>query len=303
MKKILALFITCMLIINCQAAKKERLELNLTKGKTYTQKIKTTITINRAYQGKLITIGSVIESKMSFKVLQIQNSFYTLEVQYDSLSVKELLPNNIIEFNSWKSDVFSKTINSLLNKPFKVVITKAGKVFETNIDNLFTHMFDDFPELSLAKKLQIRSLMIKSFGEDAFNKSFDQISSFYPVHRVKEGSKWMSKSRIKILNQPIISKTTFILKRICKSCYYISGSSEITSGKGYMHEGDLTLPIKMNIDGKSRYVIKMDKKTGWIIDATILQHIKDTPSIKTNAKKSNWKTFPFTVNGEVRITE
>lgn len=303
MKRIFTLLVAFLLLSTCQAAKKKRLELNLTKGKTYTQRWTITTMINQPIQGKVVTIGSVIDTKLSFKVIRVQKSVYTLVARYESLSVKELYSNNIVEFDSWKNDNISKTLASLLKEPFQVIITKTGKVVETNLNNLFTNLFVNSPELSNLKKLNIRNLMIKSFGEKPFTKSFNQISSFYPGHKVSTGSKWTSKKRTKLLHWTVITKTTYTLNKTGDSYYYISGNMEIKSGKGNLSNGLYTLPIKMNLTGKTNYNIKMDKKSGWVTDETIHQYLKDVSYIKPKSKTSKWKTIPITINIQARITE
>ena len=132
----------------------------LTMGEVYTQKTVSDIDINETINGQPFIMKMSVDGTMTYKVIAVENSTYDLEVEYKNLTMTMQLPNGTVEFSSEKddeSDIFSTILGSLKDKPFRVKMTDKGKITEvTNIDSLFAHMFDEFPQLSADQRQQVQ---------------------------------------------------------------------------------------------------------------------------------------------------
>ena len=168
MKRILNFVFALILMTSCQA-QKEKLELNLTKGEIYTQKMISNMSVIQDINGQKVNINMSISGKMTYKVTDIQNSIYDIEVRYESLSMRMNLPNGVMEFSSEKNDekdIFSSLLGIMKDKPFFVKMTKAGKINEVkNVEALFSNMFEKFPQLTEVQKQQIQSQLMQAYGE------------------------------------------------------------------------------------------------------------------------------------------
>lgn len=102
MKKILGFVFLLLLVTSCEA-KKERLELNLTKGETYTQQMASSMSILQTINGQEVKTNMSVHGKMTYKVIDIQNSVYEIEVRYESLALKMSMPGGTMEFSSEKN--------------------------------------------------------------------------------------------------------------------------------------------------------------------------------------------------------
>jgi hypothetical protein len=151
MRKILNLLIAFILMTTCQA-QKERLELNLSKGEIYTQKMNCNDSIIQTINDEEVNTLMSINGKMTYKVIDILNDVYNMEVRYESLTMKISVAGAEMEFSSDKNDekdILSTILGTMKNKPFLVKMTKTGKVNEVkNIEAIFHNMFDKFPQLS-----------------------------------------------------------------------------------------------------------------------------------------------------------
>ena len=124
-----------------------------------------------------------IFGKMTYKVLDIVNSIYEMEVRYESLSMKMNLPNGEAEFNSENNDdkdIYSSILSKMTNKPFLVKMTKTGKINEVkNIESIFENVFENFPQLTDMQKQQIKNQFIQSYGEKAFKGNIEMCSAIF----------------------------------------------------------------------------------------------------------------------------
>lgn len=229
MKKIIILVFTLLSLAFCQA-QKVKLELNLVKGETYTQKQVTNLVISQTVNEQQVSTNVLIDCDFSYKVVDAHDSIFEMEVQYVRLAMKMGLPTGTVEFNSEKTDekdLFSTIMGTLKNKAFNLKMTKRGIVTEIkNIEALYSGMFEKFPQLSEAQKQQLQSQIMQSFGDKAFKNSLNMVFSFFPVAMVTKGDKWIIKTQgesVMTLN----TEATYELAAVNTDYLLILGSAKI----------------------------------------------------------------------------
>lgn len=305
MKRILNFVFALILMTSCQA-QKEKLELNLTKGETYTQKMISNMSVIQDINGQKVNINMSISGKMTYKVTDIQNSIYDLEVRYESLSMRMSLPNGVIEFSSEKideKDIFSSLLGIMKDKPFFVKMTKTGKVNEVkNIEALFSNMFEKFPLLTEAEKQQFQSQLMQAYGEKAFKGNLEMCSAIFPDSLVSKGDKWIIITKLES-GMAANMETTYELKEVNDSDFLLSGTSKIETADKDAYIQTNGMPLKYDMSGTMSSEIKINKKSGWVIESKIKQTIKGTTQIKDNPQMPGGMTIPMTMVNQMTITE
>lgn len=288
MKKIYCLFVAALLITFCQA-QKEKLELNLTKGETYSLKIVSSASFDTPAHGKQVKSEGQTYINMKFKVTDIHDDMYDIETKCDSISYKGNLINMVFDFYS-RSDtkipddnnnIFLKRLyKSLKGMPFQFKMTKAGKVSEVK------NMVLDTSKFQLTCNLFYQGF-IKS------------IPAFYPDSEVGKGDKWTI--NITLPSEMFNSTgTIYELKEVTDNYLLISGRSNIKTTGNEANVGKTNSAIKPDVTSTVTSSIKIDKKTGWIIDAKISQIVKGT--MKADPKKPGDKDSYLDVKTEATIT-
>jgi len=305
MKRILNFVLAFILLTSCQA-QKEKFELNLTKGEIYTQKMISNVSIIQTMNGQQINMNMSINGKMTYKVTDIQNSIYDMEVRYESLSMKMSLPNGVMEFSSEKNDekdIFSTILGVMKNKPFLVKMTKAGKVNEVkNIESIFSNMFEKFPQLTDIQKQQIQSQLMQAYGEKAFKGNLEMCSAIFSDSPVSKGDKWIIKTKLESGMSANI-ETTYELKEVNDSYCLFSGASKIETADKDAYIQSNGMPLKYDMSGTMSSEIKINRKSGWVIESKINQTIKGTAQVKDNPQMPGGMTIPMTMSNEMTITE
>ena len=251
MKKIINLLFALILITTCYA-QKEQLELNLIKGEVYTQKLNSHMSIIQTISGQEAKTEMFLSGITTYKVIEIHNSIYELEVRYESLSMKMILPNGSVEFSSEKNDekdIFSTLLGLLKDKPFLIKMTKTGKINEvSNIEKIFMGMFDKLPKLTEVQKQQIQNQLMQAYGEKAFKGNLEMCTAIFPDSAVSKGDKWVVQTKLES-GMAANMETTYELMEINDSYYRFSGTSKIiTADKdAYVQSNGMTL--KYDISG------------------------------------------------------
>lgn len=295
-----------LLVVAASHAQKVKPELNLTKGEVYTQKLSSDISIVQTVNGQTVNTSMTIGGITSYKVIDIQNSVYDLEVCYQSLSFGLKSSTGVTEYSSEKNDandILSSVLSLLKNKPFRVKMTKTGKVTEVSrMENLYTGIFEKFPDLPEVQKQQIKNQLTQSYGEKAIKGNLEMCTAIFPDAAVKTGDKWMVNIRLES-GISVAMETTFELKETGDTYYRISGNSNVTTTDKETYSELNGMPARYDIGGTMTSDIKINKKTGWVIETTTNQkisgivEIKDSPSIPGGIK------FPMELSTVMIITE
>jgi len=305
MKRIVNLLIGLILLASCQA-QKEKLELKLIKGNLYTQNITSNSTVIQTLNGQQMNINMTIKAKMTYKVIDIQDAVYNLEVRYESLIMKINLPNGVMEFSSEKNDekdIFSTILGSMKNKPFLVKMTKSGKVNEVkNIELIFSEIFNKFPQLSEAQKQQIKIQLMQAYGEKAFKGNIEMCSAIFSDSPVSKGDKWTIKTQLESAMSAKM-ESIYELKEITDTDCQIIGNSTITTADKDAYIVSNGMPLKYDMAGTMTSDIRIDKNSGWILIAKIGQSIKGTAYVKDNPQTPGGMAIPMTMNTDMTISE
>lgn len=283
MKKILFVLITIALTANCQA-EKNTLELNLVKGDVYTQGSMSNIKMDLSMMGQNIAIDMSMGGHMSFKVLDIKDNIYDLEVRYDSISMKMNLMDKLMEFSSEKmsdmNDMMSKMMSTMKNKTFNMKMSKKGKIIEvTNMDSIYSDFYK-MSQLSEEQKIQMKAQVEKGFGEESLKSNMGLSCEIFPDKPVEVGDKWTIKGKmVSTITADVI--TTYELKEVAKDYYLISSSSLLLSDSTATMEMN-NMKMKINLSGSISSDLKVRKRTGWIITSTGKQDIDADAKIDGN---------------------
>jgi hypothetical protein len=282
------------------------LSLKLTKGETYSQVSKVTSTVIQQVDDKDNTLTTTMGGKTTFLITGVNDSFYNAKVKYARIDMKMEMPGGSMEFDSddaGKSDMFSTVMRKLVNKPFSIDMTKAGRVMKVEgIDAIISHLLDDVPSLGEQQKQQLSAQLAKSYGEKAFVGSFNMITAIYPVSpEVKKGDKWNIKTQLQS-SLPAIYDVTYELVNITDEHYEIRGLGKMTAtDTAYTTVNEM--PVRYNASGDVTTEFKVSKKTGWISEGKIKQSMSGNMEFKDTAQVPGGLLIPMSFVNETVVTD
>ncbi|MDQ2180823.1 DUF6263 family protein [Marinifilum sp. D714] len=303
MKKLLTLAFILSAAL-CVQAQKYKLALNLEVGKEYIQKSNAEMTITQNFNGMPIEIGMVIKGDYVFKVMGAEKDQYDMEVKYTSVEMEMESAQGKSTFSSKnpsEQDIMSTMLSRMVDKPFKMIMGQNGKVVDIKgIDNLFGSLFEGF-DLTEQQKDQILAQLKKSYGAKAFKGSFEQITAIYPEQKVKLGKKWTTETNIEA-GTSVHLTTNFELKAANTEYFLIHGEGNMLSNPNSPFVKQNGMDMKILLDGNLTSDIKVDRKTGWIIDATIVQNLSGNTELKASEQMPEGMNIPMTVKSKSVIT-
>ncbi len=254
------------------------IKLNLEKGKEYTQNSTSILTTKIGFtDGRTMDMPITIAGMMSFIVEDESDTAYLVEVKYKKLSMTMKMPQGILmTFDSENADdIMSKSFKGIVDNPFKVILLKSGRVSSVDM-SAFWDKFDSSLEwLPLVQKEQVFEQTKQAYGEKAFKGSFEQVFAFLPEKPVDKGEKWHAQIELNA-NFPATMNSEYKLGKVAKDYLTITGTSNISTNglqEAMTQSSDGEL-MKYNLTGTSTSNIKIDKNTGWVIEATIKQTLK-----------------------------
>ncbi|WP_428328792.1 DUF6263 family protein [Mucilaginibacter sp.] len=305
MKYLLNLILLSSICSFCQA-QKVKPALNLTKGNTYYMVSTATSSVLQTINGQQNTINVTMAFKMAFKVTDVVDTIYKMEVNYQTLSMKIQAGTATIDMDSKKkdtSDIPSSIIGGMMNQPFNISMSKSGKVYSVeNIENMINGVFSKFKGVNTAKKEQIKQQFLSSFGAKAFKGSIEMGTAVFPSKAVAVDDKWIVNTK---LDAVIVAnvQTTFQLITIVDNSYRIMGDGKVNTDLTAPPATINGMPVKYNINGTVITDIVLDKKTGWITNFKLKQAMQGTVDILDNPSVPGGMSIPMTVNNDQTITD
>lgn len=305
MRRICLLILTVIAVTTSQA-QKVRLALNLELNEEYKQNTNAKATIVQDINGQKMTMVMIVKGNMTYLVKTINDNDYDMEVRYESLVVEMQLPQGTMMFSSEKideNDVFSMILSEMKNKPFQVIMAKNGKIKAVkNVESLFASAFNKFPDLTEEQMEQIKSQLMKAYGEEAFKGNIEMLTAIFPDKSVSKGDQWEIKTKLES-GMSANMTTVYALEESDPNYNLIRGDSKIETEDKDAYVDTNGMPMKYDLSGTMTSEIKVDKKTGWIIEARTNQEMKGDAYIKGNPQMPDGMKIPMELKSETLISE
>ena len=297
--------IALVVMVNISYAQKQVLGFNLSVGDTYYHVMQTKSQINETFNGQDITIDIDVSGKVSFKVLQKNDTVYNMNVSYEQLIMTMNLPTGKSTYSteSDAQDVMSKVLRAFKGKFFIMTMTRFGRILEIkNLDTIFGSIVNAISEVPDQQKVQVKAQLQQSFGEKAFKGNFELVTYIYSNTPVDVGNNWTVYTVLEN-NVKANMTSTFELKQKDRSFNLITGFSTITpitTGAPAQING---MPTKYDLNGTSDWQLKVDSKTGWVMEGHMKQHIKGSAQIQDNPKIPGGMDIPMAIETEYNFSD
>ena len=304
MKKICTLIFALMILTSGMAQKKD-LILKLEAGKEYKQVTSSKATINQNINGQQMDMVITIKGSMSYLVKAANEKDYDMDVKYEKLSMNIQLPETTLEYNSEKNDeqdILSSILGEMKNKPFQVKMAQNGKISEVkNIDSLWESAINKFNQLPEGQAKQMKTQLMNAYGEKAFKGNIEMVTAIFPSEPVSEGDVWTINTKLEAgMSGDVTTNYKFVERN--NDYILITGDSKIATADKDAYIESNGMPMKFDLSGTIASEIKIDKTSGWIIDAKINQEIKGDVYLKENPQMPDGMKIPMTMKNEMTIT-
>lgn len=305
MRKFLYLIVISIFLVSCNNEKYD-LSLNLEKGKQYRQLSSSKVTVVQEFGTQKMDVLMTIEGSMLYEVIDILQDDYIIDVEYERLSIGMKTPFSNMEFSSDvkdENDVFSDFLSKMIGNKFNIRMNKKGKILDVrNVESLIDSLLVGLPEVSDEEKEQMRLQINNSFGPDAFKGNFEMTTAIFPDNLVKKGGKWQIETKLES-NMSAKVITDYKLVGVKDDYFIIKGNSTIKTEDKDAYYQTNGIPMKFNLNGNMTSELKIDRSTGWIIEANLTQEIKGDVEVKPNSDTPTGMKMPMNIKSEMKFTD
>ena len=281
-------------------AQKTELKYNLDTGREYIQEITTESKIQQHIMGMDMEIGNTMVMEIGYKVLNKDGRYYDMEVRYISMSMDMETPygtNSLTTKSTDENDPGSMMLARITNIPFEMRMRDDGKVQEIkNLDALFSSLMEGMGDINDPQMMQLNAQLQQQFSEQAMKSQVESFAKIYPDEPVAVGDQWESKTEM-VSMMPMNVNTVYQFMGEKDGLYHIQGLSEIKSTD--MPAEASGMNMTMDMGGNQTLSFLIDKGTGWLSEATIIQNIAGDV---TAQNPMDGETFSFTMNMSSSIT-
>jgi hypothetical protein len=297
----------CLIITTALLAKAQKVKplLHLAIGQTYYLESNGTSSTLQNVNGTQKKVNIGLSFKMAFKITGVKDTVYQMEARYQSLDMKIKLPDTAIDINSEKAgklDTPSAIVAKMMNRPFNISLSNTGRVSQVDhMDNIIAGAFDEFPQMDASKKEQIKSLFLRSFGETAFTGCLETGLAIFPHYPVAKNDKWAVSSHI-LSPAPAGVHIVYQLVDMSGDFYHIHGEGTLTSDTTTNTVGANSQPVKYEMEGSTQADIKIDKKTGWVVEVKLKQLMTGNVDLPGRPEIPDGLKLPMLFTTEITTT-
>lgn len=308
MKKIFYVAVLLLVVAGACNTQKMNLALNLEPNETYSQVMTAKSTIEQSAMGQKMEIDMEITSGHSYSVKGKEDDNFIIDVVYDSMRMhmnsdfmemhlnSEALTDetgNSADPMDSVNRMMNKILKSMTGNAFTIVMNPKGKVEEVrNIENLYNNITESFGEaFDEAQLEQFKQQMSQSFGADAFSGNLEMASAIFPEEPVEVGDVWQVETELITTVQAKVV-TTYELMEVTDGAYIVHGDAEITSSNEAFETNGMSMTY--NLNGSMTSDLKVDKKTGWVLEGDIKQIIE-------GEAKAEGMAIPMKITTEMEI--
>lgn len=287
-------------------AQKVDLSLSLEEGKTYSQQSESKLSIVQSINGQELNINMSVQGNMSFLVKAVTKADYVIDMRYEALSMYMELPQGgAMEFSSDKvdqNDIMSTVLNGITKQPITIVLGRKGTISEvSDLDSLWRSVFSRFPNIPEEQVNQVKGQIQSAYGPDAIKGNIEMVTAIFPRERVRVGEEWQVNNSMQSV-MPVDVHTRYKLVEVHPDYYLIHGASSLQTADTATIVDTNGMPMKYNMAGKISSEIKIDKQSGWIIEAHNIQDIEGEAQIQASPQMPMQMTIPMVMKNETVIT-
>lgn len=301
MKHVLYSLLLMGVISHCYS-QKFKPALNLVKGNTYYLTSNASSTIIQTVSGQQSTVNLSFSFNMAFKVLNLTDSVYNMEVSYNWLIMKMDLAENSIDLDSKKNDpqdLPSTMLAAMMNKPFNLEMTRTGRIKSvTNIEKMINSALQNIPGADSVKKAQFIAQFMQSFGPNAFKGSVEMGTAIFPATPVAKGESWTVNTKLMSPTQTTVSVNYQLADVIANTCF-IHGDGTLITDAGATPVSINNITVKYNLKGSVISDIRIDKTTGWINSSKLKQVMMGDMQFADSPSLPGGMTVPISFNTDV----
>jgi len=255
------------------AAAQTTLQLNLQKGETYYQSSKANPVITISIQGMSIAISTLTDSKLAYKVVNVEGDNYEMEVKYERIKNSTTTPQVSLSYSSEDpKDAISSAFAEITKHSFNVKMNKYGEILEVrNYDKLIDTAISQNSNLFDTEKQQI----MQTFSEDLFKQSMGSLFAIYPKTAVTKGGNWETASATTAGGVSINATAKYTLIESNNNYNKVSGTYTLKNAPDAepIYDPSMGGSVKYKLSGTGDAEIILDATSGWITEATMNQYI------------------------------
>ncbi len=287
-------FLALLFVLNLSPEKND-LGLKLELGKTYSQTYVSRIDIAQTINGIEQEQKMEIKGGMDFRVIQSLEDRYIMSTSYTSLIMKmnSFMGETTFSSENNEENLLSKILKDMKGKEFTVEMYKNGVIRQIkDIENLYSGIFESFPEVPQLQKQQIFSQLESAYGEKAFKGNIEMITAIFPDSKVKVGEHWNNSVKLESGMSGLINNT-FTLSKFDKENVIVEGVSKIVTEDKEAYVDVNGMPVKYNLSGTMKSTFKLDPISNWILEGTVEQEISGNVEIKDNPNIPGGMVIPM----------
>ncbi|HCX99509.1 MAG TPA: hypothetical protein DG754_05150 [Bacteroidales bacterium] len=273
------------------AANEVDLKFNLKKGDVtkYRTSIDMTTSQTMGEMVQTVEMNQIFEYTIDVKDIASNGNFST-QITYTRVAINMVAGGMDMAFDSDDESTANPQFSSfgaLIGKSINATFTPKGKIIELDgVDAMINELAGD----NEAIRTQVEQNLTQSFDDEKMKQMFGGSFIEYPAKLVKVGTKWTENQTIN--NQFTLNViNNYVVKGVDADFVNLDVTSTLATTPGNKSEMQ-GMEVSFNLFGTQSGTIKVDKKSGKVVESTVNQNISGNLSADMGGQNMD---IPMTV--------
>lgn len=287
MKAIYSIIALCSVLMVSCGGEKNTISLQLEEGETYSYYVQAIVDIEQEVTGMTMKQYIDISSHINYKVVEIVEDAYKLQVSYEHIKMlMDLGVGQTIEVDSDLPDPSNPTsavLEHLKDQTFFIVVSKTGQIksFE-GLEEFGDKIIEAANIKDNLVEAQMRQFIEQTYSETALRAAYEPMFNFYPETEVKEGNTWKKEAEgVNVMGSIEDLEYTLALEK--SDSYHISGHGLMIPNKDPEPVAIGGNEIVYHVEGEINSSFEIDHKTGWVNLGQIEQNAEGINEVSISA--------------------
>lgn len=287
-------------------AQEHQIVLDLEEG----SKFNVEVTIDQRISQTIMGIDQVMRQDQNlfaeYTVLNRDSGSHHMAMVYTQIAVSDSSVNGQNYFNSAEmeergsSSVQEKMYAAMLGSEVLLTYDANGEVTHVaGVDSMIEKMANAVGLVGEAQKEEFRGLASRFISDDILKNQLGASFSKFPEYALRVGDTWESRDVV-VSTVKLEVVMTYTVKEMDEDFIYLDLQGTLASDSEVPTDVN-GMEIQFDIGGPMTGTIKIDKKTGWVMESIIVQDVEGDVHLLPTMDLPEGMSWPMQIDSQIKI--
>lgn len=292
--------LAALLTLPAVAQKKVQLVVDLPKNASYVMSNSVAQDISQTIMGMEQGMSQNMEFVVQFDVVEKRrNGNFSIDMTYNEVRFDSKNPMGTASYDSADpdSEPTQETLaySAMVGQTIGMDMTPNASIEDVRgLDALIDNMLNAYGIPEGAQRAEVKGMLDQQFNSSSLKNQIGAAMVAYPNNAVGVGDSWKDTREVSA-GFPLVINATYTVKEIRDDVVILDVKSDIETGKMDKPMQMQGMEMMYKLSGTQNGTMTVDRKTGWVLSASIDQDVSGNVDLLPNAQVPDGMSWPISI--------